>query len=316
MPPQSKRGQDAPRGETPAKTTGQARAAKSPPRPKKAPPATPPATPTPQDPETSRLSTDEMVPPIPESRSLPPGYIAPSSFEAERYATDQPHAPAAAPVDAVPPFPASAPVPTSEVQPPSFETILAVAPSPSLPPDGLVVAAPAGISQASAGDRLLSDAPDDRTATDALPLPDRDCRPDGVSHPAEVFLRGVLDNLTPETDLSLSVALDPKTCGLVAEQLFFFSHALQLLLCPLECPRPVRRRHEEEPRGRLTVQLRGFDRGRHSLRVYDSGSFFRSYLGDCRLDAEALRPLVLFVTKRHGSIRLKQGRCVEFEITG
>ncbi len=314
MPPQSKRGPDAPRGETPAKTRGQARSAKSPPRPKKAPPATPPATPPAQAPETSRLPVAEAVPPIPESRPLPPGYIAPSSFEAERYATDQPHAPAAAPVDAVPPFPASAPAPASEIQPPSPPR--AVAPSPSVPPDGLVVAAPARIPQAPDGDRLLSGAPDDRTATDAEPLPGQDCRPDGLCHPAEVFLRGVLDNLTPETDLSLSVALDPKTCGLVAEQLFFFSHALQLLLCPLECPRPVRRRREEEPRGRLTVLLRGPDRGRHSLRVYDSGSFFRSYLGDCRLDAEALRPLVLFVTKRHGSIRLKQGRCVEFEITG
>lgn len=141
--------------------------------------------------------------------------------------------------------------------------------------------------------------------------------PEG-SHPAEVFLRGVLEGLTPTGSLTLHVEVDPETYALPVEKLFYFSHVLQLLVAPLERPGETWRRPGDKrgPVPGLTVQLARIGSTRHSLRVFDNGLFFRSYLPEPRLDMEALRPLLLFVGKRSGSISLKQGRCIEFEIIG
>ncbi|HML60620.1 MAG TPA: hypothetical protein PKD41_07000 [Solidesulfovibrio sp.] len=137
-------------------------------------------------------------------------------------------------------------------------------------------------------------------------------------HPAEVFLRGVLEGLTPTGNLTLHVEVDPETYALPVEKLFYFSHVLQLLVAPLERPGEAWRRPGDKrgPVAGLTVQLARIGSARHSLRVFDNGLFFRSYLPEPRLDMEALRPLLLFVSKRSGSVILKQGRCIEFEIIG
>ncbi len=137
-------------------------------------------------------------------------------------------------------------------------------------------------------------------------------------HPAEVFLRGVLEGLTPAGGLTLQVDVEPETYALPVEKLFYFSHALQLLIAPLESPTDAWRRPGDGrgPAARLTVKLAGIGNGRHRLRIYDNGLFFQTYLPDPELDREALRPLLLFVAKRAGSICLKRGRCVEFEIIG
>ncbi|WP_029458134.1 hypothetical protein [Solidesulfovibrio alcoholivorans] len=137
-------------------------------------------------------------------------------------------------------------------------------------------------------------------------------------HPAEVFLRGVLEGLTPAGNLTLHVEVDPETYALPVEKLFYFSHVLQLLVAPLEHPGEAWRRPGDKrgPVAGLTVRLARIGNARHSLRVFDNGLFFRSYLPEPRLDMEALRPLLLFVGKRSGSICLKQGRCIEFEIIG
>lgn len=138
-------------------------------------------------------------------------------------------------------------------------------------------------------------------------------------HPAEVFLRGVLEGLTPAGGLVLDVDVDPDTFNLPVEKLFYFSHVLQLLVSPLETPTEVWRKPGDRlgPVAGVSIRLRTIGRNRHSLRIYDNGLFFGQYLPDVSLHMEALRPLMLFVAKRDGSISLKQGgRCVEFEIIG
>jgi hypothetical protein len=137
-------------------------------------------------------------------------------------------------------------------------------------------------------------------------------------HPAEVFLRGVLEGLTPTGNLTLHVEVDPETYALPVEKLFYFSHVLQLLVAPLERPGETWRRPGDKrgPVPGLTVQLARIGSARHSLRIFDNGHFFSNYLPEPQLGMETLRPLLLFVVKRSGSICLKQGRCIEFEIIG
>lgn len=138
-------------------------------------------------------------------------------------------------------------------------------------------------------------------------------------HPAEVFLQGVLDGLTPEGGLSIDVDVAPDTFGLPVEKLFYFSHVLQLLIMPRDCVQETRRKpgDGQGPAARLSVRLSQATPGRHQLRIYDNGLFFRNFFSEIRLDMETLRPLRVFVAKREGSICLKQGtRCVEFEIIG
>ncbi|EFL53046.1 conserved hypothetical protein [Solidesulfovibrio fructosivorans JJ]] len=136
--------------------------------------------------------------------------------------------------------------------------------------------------------------------------------------PAEVFLRGVVEGLAPAGGLVTDVEVDPDTSALPVEKLFYFSHVLQLLVSPLERPAEPGRKPGDKrgPVPALSVRLRTIGQNRHSLRIYDNGLFFGRYLPDVSLDMEALRPLLLFVIKRNGSILLKQGKGVEFEIIG
>jgi hypothetical protein len=138
------------------------------------------------------------------------------------------------------------------------------------------------------------------------------------THPIEVFFNGVLEGLLPEDGVQFSVAIDPEASALPVEKLFYFSHVLQLIVTPLDWPgRPWRRiEGTAEHLPTLTARLNRYAEDRHALRLYDNGLFFRSYLPDMHIGMEALRPLVFFVTKRHGSISIRQGRAIEFEIIG
>lgn len=137
-------------------------------------------------------------------------------------------------------------------------------------------------------------------------------------HPVAVFLRGVLDGLDQDNSIRVSVTVTPSAYALPVEKLFYFSHAIQLIVSPLEWPgnawkRPVA---VQEPFPGLTAILAAYPGGKHSLRIYDNGLFFSSYYPEMSLGMEALRPLMLFITQRNGSICLKQGRAVEVEIIG
>ena len=138
-------------------------------------------------------------------------------------------------------------------------------------------------------------------------------------HPVAVFLRGVLDGLGQDTTVHVSVTVESSAYALPVEKLFYFSHAIQLVISPLEWPgnawkRPVVTR---EPFPSLTAKLEAYQGGtKHVLRLYDNGLFFSSYYPEMHLGMEPLRPLMLFVIQRSGSITLKQGRAVEFEIIG
>ena len=137
-------------------------------------------------------------------------------------------------------------------------------------------------------------------------------------HPVEVFLRGVLEGLLPEGEAALCITVDPETFALPVEKLFYFSHALQRIVTSMEyLPRPDWRPGDAATGlPVLTVRLRIHNGDRHVLTLTDNGQFFRSRLPDIRLDMEALKPLVAFVVKRHGSVRLAQGRFITFEIIG
>ncbi|MHC1711196.1 MAG: hypothetical protein AB9872_03490 [Solidesulfovibrio sp.] len=138
------------------------------------------------------------------------------------------------------------------------------------------------------------------------------------THPIEVFFSGVLEGLLPEDGVQFSIAVDPEASSLPVEKLFYFSHVLQLLVTPLDWPgRPWRRiEGTAEHLPTLTAHLTRCAEDRHTLRLYDNGLFFRSYLPELHIGMEALRPLIFFVLKRHGSICIKQGRAIEFEIIG
>ncbi|OLN28067.1 translation initiation factor IF-2 [Desulfovibrio sp. DV] len=138
------------------------------------------------------------------------------------------------------------------------------------------------------------------------------------AHPVEVFLRGVLEGLLPEGEAVLRVEVDPETFALPVEKLFYFSHALQRIVTPLEHLNGVDWRPGElaGPLPVLTVRLRAHSANRHVLSLTDNGLFFRSRLPELRLGMEALKPLVAFVVKRQGSVRLAQGRSITFEIIG
>jgi hypothetical protein len=138
------------------------------------------------------------------------------------------------------------------------------------------------------------------------------------THPIAIFLSGVLEGLLPDDAVQFSITVDPEASALPVEKLFYFSHVLQLLVSPLDWPIRGWRRPDSasEQRPALTARLRRCAEDRHTLRLYDNGLFFRSYLPELHIGMEALRPLVFFVLKRHGSICIKQGRPIEFEIIG
>lgn len=167
--------------------------------------------------------------------------------------------------------------------------------------------------------------PDVGIVQTAVSAPTAPCPPqpapvalDQGAHPVEVFLRGVLEGLLPEGEAILRVEVDPETFALPVEKLFYFSHALQRIVTPMELvPGPDRR--PGELTGQLpvlTVRLRVQSGGRHVLTLSDNGQFFRSRLPELQLGMEALRPLVAFIVKRQGSVRLAQGRLITFEIIG
>jgi len=142
--------------------------------------------------------------------------------------------------------------------------------------------------------------------------------PNEAPHPVEAFLRGVLEGITPTGNVRLSVVVEAETFALPVEKLFYFSHALQLILSPFESPDedPAVGSLQETPDQCpvLSARLQNLPGDRHVLRFYDNGHFFRSRFATVSLAMEALQPLVAFVVKRHGSILLRQGQAVEFEI--
>lgn len=251
-------------------------------KPVKAAPGAPPAATAPTAPAAPEQTTDAPaleVQPIPVSVQIPEGYAEPAAFGTADYAPGALEEMAETTASGIQPIPVSKETPDGYVIPTSFET----AEYTSAFPERMT-------------DTPLSEGP----------------------HPAEVFLRGVLENLALEGGLTLRIDVDPETFGLPVEKLFYFSHVLQLLVSPLESPSNAwRRSHDSQgPQAVLTVRLHKMANDRHSLRIFDNGLFFSQYLSDIRLQVEALRPLVLFVIKRRGSICLKQARCVEFEIIG
>lgn len=271
-------------------------------------------------PETSPPLEPVVIEPIP--RSMPAGDVAPSAV-----AEPTAFAPVAglledAPLSAIEPLPRGIP---ADTQTPAGEASArdasaapeAVAPSQGTPDLAGPVAAPtdpvrtASIPEATTANALAVGEVHAVVAATSPPPPDG-------PHPAEVFLRGVLEGLTPAGSLDIRVDVDPATFALPVEKLFYFSHALQLLAAPLECPAASWRKPGDGagPVATLTVKLSPLAADRHRLRIYDNGLFFRNYLPEIGLDREALRPLLLFVVKRGGSICLKQGRYVEFEIIG
>lgn len=191
-----------------------------------------------------------------------------------------------------------------------------------MPPDSVPPATPQDVSPPP---EAVSAQPIETTAADtkdtpAIPTPEAapTATPLYGPHPVEVFLHSVLEGLPTTEGLAFSVEVDAASATLPAEKLFYFSHILQLLLAPLDCALAAWRKpgRECDTAASLTVRLAHGSGTRHCLRVADNGLFFRSYLPELALDTEPLRPLLLFVIKRGGSICLKQGRCVEFEITG
>ncbi|KHK04410.1 hypothetical protein [Desulfovibrio sp. TomC] len=182
---------------------------------------------------------------------------------------------------------------------------------------------PAETPTAAASETAQADAPSGTAAglvASPGPCPSQaaPAAPDQGAHPVEVFLRGVLEGLLPEGEAVLRVEVDPETFALPVEKLFYFSHALQRIVTPMELAQGPDWRPGETA-GQLpvlTVRLRAHGGDRHVLTLTDNGEFFRSRLPELRLHMEALKPLVAFIVKRQGSVRLAQGRSITFEIIG
>jgi hypothetical protein len=151
-----------------------------------------------------------------------------------------------------------------------------------------------------------------------VPKPIKPTLPALGPNPVEVFLRSALEGLVPDDVLAMSVAVDPESASLPVEKLFYLSQILQRLVTLPDRPgQPWRRTKEASDRpATLTVRLRELPGGRHCLRLYDNGLYFRSHLTAISLSLEALRPVVRFVIKHCGSILMRQGRCIEFEVIG
>ncbi len=274
----------------------------------------------PQGPDTPAVveaSPAEPIQPVPTSKPLAgEPAILPES-------PDTPATTATAPTDPIQPVPASKPLAAQEeMLPPGDSTALATADAISTEPIQPIPASMPLTPQERTNLPAATASPEAVCAT-AMGTPPSAVAPAPAStdapHPAEVFLQGVLDGLTPEGGLSIDVDVAPDTFGLPVEKLFYFSHVLQLLIMPRDCVQETRRKpgDGQGPAARLSVRLSQATPGRHQLRIYDNGLFFRNFFSEIRLDMETLRPLRVFVAKREGSICLKQGtRCVEFEIIG
>ena len=131
------------------------------------------------------------------------------------------------------------------------------------------------------------------------------------------FLIGVFEGLPGSADLSLDCVVAPRTDTVAVERLLYFSQALQLLFSAFRSP-GMDRRHPAEKTApqRLHIRLDLGPGERIGLRLYDDGHFFAQLLPSLHWDEEALRPLRLFVSRKGGSLCLRRGRCVEFEIIG
>ncbi|MYL82442.1 hypothetical protein GTA51_04725 [Desulfovibrio aerotolerans] len=147
------------------------------------------------------------------------------------------------------------------------------------------------------------------------------CEPDSLlqgEHALTLFFRSVLDAFVPDDPGALHVVVDAAAGAVPVEKILYFSHALQRIVLPTARPDQFACRPGEDcgPLPVLTARLRKGAADRHVLELFDNGDFFRNRLPQVRLGLEALKPLVTFVLGRGGSVRLAQGRCVAFEITG
>jgi len=154
-------------------------------------------------------------------------------------------------------------------------------------------------------------------AVDAAPAPIVP-RPRTES-PMASFLGGVLESILPEPGPRLRVDVAPEAASLSGEKFFFVSRALQLLLSPVDLANILG--HQCQPvsgcaGANLWARLESRKDGAVVLRLYDDGNCLRYFFPEVRLDMESLRPLRLFLAKRNGSIVLRRGRCLEFDIIG
>ena len=131
------------------------------------------------------------------------------------------------------------------------------------------------------------------------------------------FLAGVFEGLPGSADLSLDCVVDPRADTLAVERLLYFSQALQLLFSAFRSPgTETHPPAEKNSPQQLHIRLDLGPGERIGLRLYDDGHFFAQLLPSLHWDEEALRPLRLFVSRKGGSLCLRRGRCVEFEIIG
>jgi hypothetical protein len=283
----------------------------------------------PEPPQAEVAAPVEPVEPFPRNEALAAQAAAPVP-ETRSRAPELPECAAAAPLPAAPEKPAQSAdsqpeEPSPAVLPEVVTPTTPAEPFPHSKPRGEPAAAvaPDAITAAPAAAPGAATLPEDTPPVDAVAgcAPCQACRTPDVQgpHPTEVFLRGILEGLATAGGLSFDVAVAPETFDLPVETLFYCSHALQLLVSPLEAPGGVWHRPggKADPPARVSVRLGKAGSVRHSLRVYDNGHFFRRFLPEISLDTEVLRPLLLFVLRRGGSICLKRGgACVEFEIIG
>lgn len=131
------------------------------------------------------------------------------------------------------------------------------------------------------------------------------------------YLAGAMEGLTGQVGVPGAIGLDPELADLALEKLQHFGQALHLLAEAVDFAATKKSgRAGADSSPRLWVRLERRAAGRLALRCFDDGHFFERVLPKLRLDMEALRPLVLAVTRANGSICLRRGRRVEFEITG
>jgi hypothetical protein len=136
-------------------------------------------------------------------------------------------------------------------------------------------------------------------------------------HPVVAFLATVMEAFIGQDGPCPDIEVDSELTDFPLEKLQYFGQALHLLAMAVDRPdllRPGASRKEAPPLLRIRLEQR--PAGRVALRCYDNGRYFERVLPKPHLGMEALRPLVLGVVKAKGSICLRRGRGVEFEIIG
>jgi len=163
---------------------------------------------------------------------------------------------------------------------------------------------------------LTTQEPQPATAAVADPAPN--CPQPRAECPMAAFLLGVLSSILPDPGPRLRVEVAPEAASLPGEKFFFLSRALQLLLSPVDLANIL----GHQPRtvsctdSTLWARLEFRKDTTVLLRLYDDGNCLQHFFPDVSLDMESMRPLRLFLARRQGSIVLKQGRCLEFDIIG